>query len=208
MSLVPRDFYQKSGIYIVSYMKPEPNKTLLFKIGLAISKPYQGESGRTAGLSSRLDQYLLYWPLGVHIFGIFTTRYDRTNALEKIFHNYVKTKGKVLEPQLHTHESEWAIMSLQDCYIMMNVISERYQTAYCSAYIFNPSKMILATTPQEEKKVAVGTPPRNPYLLPAALPATLPQLTPQSRVAQSASLRASVRGSNGEPTTKKRRLIL
>lgn len=100
---------------------------------------------KTRGLSGRLDSYLLYWPLGVIVFAVFVTRADRAKRLESAFHDYITRKKRFLEPQMHSHTSEWAILSKIEIYSMIESVLAQYAGYVVQKHIFNPPQLLTST---------------------------------------------------------------
>lgn len=91
----------RGGIYFVSWENPNGKK--LVKIGLATN------------LWRRLDQYLLYYPKGYYIFGLYVCKARTTKKtiteLEDLIHRYCMSKNwNPLHDSAHldhSHGAEW-----------------------------------------------------------------------------------------------------
>lgn len=139
-------FAEKSGVYIITYQIPESKEEqFIVKIGLAISRAESIGEKKTRGLSGRLDSYLLYWPLGVIVFAVFVTRADRAKLLESAFHDYVTRKKRYLEPQMHSHTSEWAILNQDEIYSMITSVMREHSGYVSRKHVFTPPRLLSST---------------------------------------------------------------
>lgn len=84
----------KSGIYFVSY--ENKSKNCLVKVGMSND------------LWKRLDSYLLYYPTGYWVFGLYTCRKNQVHQLEREIHSYLISKAYLTEhDDSHSHGQEW-----------------------------------------------------------------------------------------------------
>lgn len=100
----------QSGVYFVSSQnKPlEGTDYYLIKVGMA-------RATTTNSLRTRIESYMLYWPLGVHVFGIIQTHDDVTaRTLESRIHGFLVSKRKHIHFTQSTHLEEWFWLKLAD----------------------------------------------------------------------------------------------
>jgi hypothetical protein len=148
-------------VYIITYEIPDSDQEqFIVKIGLAISRSEIGEK-KTKGLQSRLDSYLLYWPLGVIVFAVFVTRADRAKLLERAFHDYVTLKKRFLEPQMHSHTSEWAILTKPEIYSMIEAVMSQHKGYAMRQDIFQPPRLLQSTGKEVARREVEAKTPEN-----------------------------------------------
>lgn len=84
----------KAGIYFVSYENKRRN--CLVKVGMSND------------LWKRLDSYLLYYPTGYWVFGLYTCHPTQVLKLEREIHSYLISKAYLTEhDDNHSHGQEW-----------------------------------------------------------------------------------------------------
>ena len=99
----------KSGVYFISNEYHATGRFLV-KVGMAQSVIDFDRQVRIGGLNTRLSQYLLYYPRGYTIFGLYTTNYDKSYEVEKLVQSYLAGKGRK-SGFPHSHSEEWFILS-------------------------------------------------------------------------------------------------
>lgn len=133
----------RSGIYIISpYWHPsrgatalpvfaddntddEKDPTVLVKLGVSVARDADDRSFRapkSRGLEGRVDSYLLCYPLGFTIFGIFSGEAQKARAFEGNFQQYLAGKGRKREDLKHSHAEEWYELKLSEIETLIETI--------------------------------------------------------------------------------------
>lgn len=127
----------------VSEMSPVERKAYLEKHSAAYvqtreNMDQQRDIAHMDGLASRIDGYLLYWPLGVCVYGVILTKRSNAYTLESLIHSFLKDKGRQCAA-VHNHREEW--FWLNSTYIPAMI------QAFCSHYSTNGTNCFAPTDP-------------------------------------------------------------
>jgi hypothetical protein len=87
--------------------------------------------GRANNLRHRLNSYLLYWPMGVHVYSIFFAPKAKVGELERSIHRYLNSK-KCYVISDHSHTEEWFTLSHQELRILVRTVLLNAETKYPS----------------------------------------------------------------------------
>jgi len=116
-------FKKKSGIYVITpYQRDATLQNLTVKIG---SGKYTAENPNSQySLARRLDSYLLCYPKGFRIYGIFACDRDRLGLAEHSIHQYLKGKG-YHTGYPHGHGEEWFDIPIPEIIPVLNLIKQQ-----------------------------------------------------------------------------------
>lgn len=152
----------KSGVYFITNELPtNATQRFLVKVGMAQSVLDFDRQVRVGGLKTRLEQYLLYYPRGYHIFGLYVTQYNRAYEVEREVQSYLAGKGRKSDFP-HSHSEEWFLLSRND----VRYVIHQFKTLVnvIDSVEFNPP-YFLTTNPSagRQRKVPEMSTPQRRY---------------------------------------------
>ena len=112
----------KPGIYFISNFMETPSKTERNKDKM-LRRVKVGRAKHS--LRQRLSDYLLYWPTGVVVYALISTKTEKQSLwLEVFLHNFLRicgsryrfssnSKSGAFTAPKHTHLSEWFILDVE-----------------------------------------------------------------------------------------------
>lgn len=119
----------KPGVYFLSPYDSSCEN--LVQLNLKNKKDYLLiKIGNSKNLQSRLESYLLYYPLGFKLFGIILTNVPENETLytevENFLHAYLRNKRRnICLP--HSRKNEWFILSLYDVERLLQLIKNNFE---------------------------------------------------------------------------------
>ena len=162
------DWKNKSGVYIITPLQPKKIKKVWCKVGQSQTFTENDEnfnSRPNKGIGQRLDQYLLYYPWGFHVIGLYQTKKQNATKLENLIHGLLRLKGRQMDSD-HSHTKEWFQLSLRDITKLHQAILSSSDNLIinnnCHLFADHP-EIINSNTrkPRQTKVVTISSPIRN-----------------------------------------------